>query len=258
MKTSQPEIIGILTPDDLDSTVVSLVEEAARLTAAGASIIEIDTLPDGPFHAEDPDDEVDVGLLVHGLTDAGYTVAVRTTSAHIAALALERGATWIADPSGATLDPEMGRVLSERGAHCMIGPWPAPGDPRRRGTEDENYAEGIVRNAARLLQAGVRGERIVVDSGVGARRDDPEPWRMLNHIDRLRRLGYPVLVDGCDRTLETLAPDGATDERLDDAAVALTLLATGARAWGIRTVRAGRVAGAIHRIFEPSTARIHQ
>jgi len=253
--TPQPIVVGILTPSTPDAEVGAMLQDALRLTVAGASIIELDTTPGGPFHG---DDGILLGMLVLGLTDLDLTVCVRTTDARVAGLAIDRGAAWIADPSGSTSDPEIARVVAAGGARCIIGPWPAPGEPRRRGTEDEIYAEGLVRNIARLLDAGVRSDRIVVDAGAGARRDDAEPWRMLNHIERLRSLGYPLIVDGSDLILDVISPDGATDEQLDDAAIAITILASGAKAWGIRTARVSRVGAALQRIFEPTTARISQ
>ncbi len=107
-----------------------------------------------------------------------------------------------------------------------------------------------MRNVAALLDAGVPSDRIVLHSGAGLTRDDAEPWRMLNHLDRLTALGYRVLVDGRDGIVEAMSADESV-ERVDDAAVGLTLLATGFDAWGIRARNVSRVVGALQRILEP-------
>jgi len=241
-------VIGIFAPVTTGADLSDLIGEAVAFHEAGADIVDLDTLPAGPFAAVDDDT---VALLVRGLVEGGIPVSVTTTSADIARLAVEHGASWIIDPSGTTADREMNAVAAGSSCGWVIGPWsPRRGDWYAGGDEADAYTDGLVRNLAALLDVGVRSERIVLHAGAGLAADDTEPWRMLNHLDRVAALGYPVLVDARDEILRAMTSDDSAD-RLDDVAVGLTVLATGLGAWGIRARSIGRVVGAVHRILEP-------
>jgi dihydropteroate synthase len=180
-------------------------------------------------------------------------VAITTTRARVAAIAADHGVGTIIDPSGATADPDMARALAELGIAIVIGPWGHPGSaglPELSGEEiEDRYAEGIVRNVAALLDAGVRSERLRIHAGAGLAATDGERWRMLNHLGRLAGLGYPVLVPATDEVLAAMVVD-ESEGALDDVATALTLLAIGSGSWAIRAHRVGRVEAAMQRILD--------
>ena len=241
-------VLGILAP--AGAGLVGLIRDAIALREAGADVVDLDALPGGAFAEADADT---IALLVRGLSEAGVPTSVATTSAEVAANAIEHGVGWILDPSAGSDDPAMRGVVAASRAGWIIGPWSPHGARGAGGEVAERYAEGLVRNIAGLLDAGVRPDRIVLDAGVGVSAADPEPWRMLNSLDRIAALGYPVLVDASEDTLAAVSSDDAED-RLEDAAVGLAVLAAGHAAWGVRTRRVGRVAGVVQRIAEPRQA----
>lgn len=241
-------VIGILSPAAVDGDVADLLREAEELHERGADLIDLDALPGGAFAGADDDT---IALLVRGLAEIGVPVSLTTTSAALAATAIGHGAGWILDPSGATADARMIEVVADSPAGWVIGPWsPRRGDWYPSGDEADLYTDGLVRNLAALLDAGVRSERIVLHAGAGISAADAEPWRMLNQLDRISALGYPVLIDARDEILAAMSSDDSA-ERLEDAAVGLAVLAAGRGAWGIRCRAVGRVAGAVQRILEP-------
>jgi len=241
-------VIGIFAPPAIDAGLAELIRDAVELHEDGADLVDLDTMPDGPFAGADDDT---IALLARGLSEAGVPVCVTTTSASIAQNAVDHGAAWINDPSGTTADPRMREVAAGPRAGWIVGPWSTRrADWYGGGGEADAYTDGLVRNLATLLDAGVRSDSIVLHAGAGLTADDDEPWRMLNHLDRISALGYPVLIDGRDDILAAMSSDDSA-ERLGDAAVGLTVLATGLRAWGIRVRSVGRVAGAIQRLLEP-------
>lgn len=248
---TRPEtrVVGILVPPGTDADPVALIREAMRLASSGADIVDLDLTPDGPLAglAEDR-----LALLVRGLGEAGIPVSVTTTRASIARIAVERGARWISDPSGATADPEMIRVARRPSlVGWAIGPWAIRRPVERHGSSAaDEYTDGLVRNLARLLAAGVRSDRIVLNASAGLSQTATDPWVMLGDLARVRALGYPVLVDARDEVLASMSADDSADG-LGDAAVGLAVLAVGARAWGIRTRAVERVATTVDRILEP-------
>ncbi|MBO9578505.1 MAG: dihydropteroate synthase, partial [Microbacteriaceae bacterium] len=241
-------VLGIFAPATIGAELADLIRDAAEFHEDGADVVDLDTLTGGPF-AEADDDTI--ALLVRGLTEIGIPTAVTTTRAAVAANAVEHGARWVIDPSGGTADAGMTAVAQSSAAGWVIGPWSTRrADWYGGGDEADAYTDGLVRNIAWLLDAGIRSDRIVLHVGAGISAEDPEPWRMLNHLDRVAALGYPLLIDGRDEILAAMSSED-TAERLGDAAVGLTILAAGRRAWGIRVREVGRVAGAMQRITAP-------
>ncbi|HWL02206.1 MAG TPA: dihydropteroate synthase [Microbacteriaceae bacterium] len=238
-------VIGILVPSSSDLDLSATIRQAIAFHGRGADIVDLDMLPGGPFAGIDEDA---VALLVRGLGEAGIPASVTTTDASVARIALAHGVRWIIDPSGTTADPEMFSVARRPSlAGWIIGPW-SPRLVAERGIDA--YNEGLVRNLAALLEAGVHSDRIVLNASAGLSATASDPWRMLNHLDRIKALGYPILIDARDELLASMSSDDSA-ARLEDAAVGLAVLAAGVGAWGIRTRGAERVAGAVQRILEP-------
>lgn len=249
-----PKVIGVLSPSD-DADVASLIEGALELRDLGADALELDATEHGAFAATDDDTFV---LLAAGLVDVGIDVCVATTRAELAVVAADHGVGTIIDPSGGHADPDMRAALAEIRAAIVIGPWGRPGSasaPVTSADVGDRYAEGILRNSAALLDAGIRSDRIRVHAGAGVSPQDADTWRMLGHLDRLTGLGYPLLISGTDDVLGAMVVDELDEERLDDAATAVAVLAVGAAAWGIRTNRIVRTAAAMHRMLDRAPSR---
>jgi len=253
-----PRIVGVFVPESSASTVPDLIREALAFRDLGADVLDLDTTPKGAFAEADDDLVV---LLAAGLVAADAEVSVTTTRARLAVIAADHGIGTIIDPSGGTADPEMPPALAELGAAVVVGPWrpgngeaaPAPGTaatPLTGSEIEDRYTAGILRNIAALLDAGVRSERIRVDAGAGLGPWDTERWRMLNHLERLGRLGYPVLVPAGEDVLAAMVLDESRASLLDDAATALTILTIGTGGWAIRSRRVARIETAVQRIVE--------
>ncbi len=253
--TARLTTIGVFVPSDPQAQLSALIREGLALQASGADVVDLDTLDigrlRGPF--ADADDDT-LALLVAGLVSVGIAVSVSTDRPDTAGLAAEHGARWIIDPSGGTavrLDPR----VAESDCRLVIGPW---GPPLPRSSVDlpGTYAERVLRNAARLLDAGYASDRICVDAGAGLGLDDPEPWRILNDLERLVTLGYPVLVPATEDLVDEMVAEESAEQRRDDAAIAIAALADGAGAWAVRTHRAGVVADVIRRMHaDPADIR---
>lgn len=245
-------VVAILTPSANDASAALIIREAVALRDAGADIVDLDTLPAGPFADADAST---LALVLRGLGEAGIPACVTTTQAWIARIALERGARWIMDPSGTTADPDMVHVARRPSfAGWVIGPWSTGTVPH--GDADvsaDAYMYGLVRNLASLLAAGVASDRIILNASAGLSATARDPWLMLGQLERVRALGYPVLVDGPDEVLASITSD-ESPKHLADAAVGLAVLAVGAHAWGIRTRAVSRVLESVGRMIEPRTS----
>lgn len=246
MEPQRIRIMAILESLEHGTDVGPLVEAGVRLHADGADIINVDTVtgswPDRP-------DRAALTRLVGGLVADGVQVAVTTTSADIAVVAADHGAELIIDPSGGVADPFMPRIVSAGGLGYVVGQWSIRHASAQHTTGEQSAADFIAaveRNVLTLLDAGVDRDRLVLDSGAGLFVDGDEEWRMLDHLDRLGLLGYPLLVDAArPLLLASLLPDDATDEQRDAAALAVGALAAEAGAWGIQVRNVARTSHAL-------------
>ena len=122
-------------------------------------------------------------------------------------------------------------------------------DMQSRASYADLAAEVVAELAEQVeaaLAAGIRRDRLALDPGFGFAKTGEHNWELLNRLDELDALGYPILY-GLSRKafLGSLlaAPDGTprpARER-DDASLALTTLLAWRRVWAVRVHRVGRV-----------------
>ncbi len=273
-------IMGILnaTPDSFSDggnhpTIAEAVARAHELARQGASIVDVGGESTRPGATPVPRDEEHARVIpvIRALAGTGITVSVDTIHAATARDAVLAGAAYINDVSGGTHDPEMLAVAAwasrEHGARFIIGHW--------RGFPDANYANSeyadVVTEVCDLLRAqadaavaaGVDRSRIVLDPGLGFDKTGPQCWLLLAELDRLRALGYPVLIGASRKRMLTEAladpagPGLATVSTERDLATSVvTALAAHSGVWGVRVhdVQGSAQALAIVRAWEQAEA----
>jgi dihydropteroate synthase len=147
------------------------------------------------------------------------------------------------DVSGGLADPAMATVVAEAGCVWILMHWRGHS---RRMQDLAVYADVVAevrdelrQRVAEATAAGVRGDRLVVDPGLGFAKRAEHNWALTRHLDELVRLGHPVLFAASRKSyLGSLlaAPDGTprpVDGR-EAATVATSVLAVAAGAWGVR------------------------
>jgi dihydropteroate synthase len=252
LASDHPVVVGVLnvTPDsfsdggrymDLDSAVA----HAVRLMDEGADLVDVGGESTRPgADRVDPETETRrVVPVIRELAAAGVPMSIDTTRAAVAAAALDAGASLVNDVSGGLADPDMARVVADAGCPWILMHWRG----HSRGMGDlAVYADVVKEVCAELAErvqaavaAGVDGERLILDPGLGFAKTAEHNWRLSAHLDAVMGLGLPVLVGtsrksylgrllaGPDGTPRPVAGRGA-------ATVATSLLAVAAGAWGVR------------------------
>lgn len=193
-----------VTPDSFSDGGRWLDPEAAvahgeRLRAAGADILDVggESTRPGAAAVDAAEERRRVVPVVEALAAAGARVSVDTMKAEVAAAALDAGATFVNDVS-ALRDPDMLPLVADRGCDvCLVH---MRGEPRTM-QEDPRYADVVdevraflAERAQAALDAGVGAERIVVDPGIGFGKTVDHNLELLDRLDELVALGFPVLV----------------------------------------------------------------
>jgi dihydropteroate synthase len=198
--------MGVLnvTPDSFSDgglycDVDSAVAHGHRLVAGGADIVDVGGESTRPGAEAVPVDiELDrVVPVVEALSGAGLVVSIDTTKPRVADAAVAAGAEIINDVSGMG-DHGMRRLAARTGVGVVV--MHMKGTPRTM-QDDPRYDDIVGEVAAHLgmraeacVEAGVARESICVDPGIGFGKTLAHNLELLNHLDVLAGLGFPVLV----------------------------------------------------------------
>jgi dihydropteroate synthase len=265
-------VMGILnlTPDSFSDggrhfsgsgvDVEAAVDAALEMAGDGADIIDVGGESTRPGAAAVPE-ELETARVVPVIEAirkrSPVPVSIDTTKAGTARAALYAGASIINDISGGTFDPGMYALAAETGAAMVL--MHIKGTPADMQA-DPSYGDVVAEVKAHLasladaaLRAGVPADRILLDPGIGFGKTAAHNMALINRLDALAALGYPVVL-GVSRkafigTLTGGAP--ATDRVEGSLAAAAIGIARGAsiiRAHDVKaTRRAALVADAILR-----------
>lgn len=238
-------VMGVVnaTPDSFSDGfpgAEAALQHGLRLLAEGADLLDVGGESTRPGAERVPEREELRRVLpvVRGLAEAGAVVSVDTTRASVAAAALEAGAQLVNDVSGGLADPAMLPLVAAAGVPYVVMHWRGhSADMQSRAQYADVVAEvcaelGQRRDAA--LAAGVAGERIVLDPGLGFAKQPEHSWALVRALPALAALGHPLLVGASRKAFLGVLLDGRPPGERDHATAALTVLAAQAGAWAVR------------------------
>ncbi|MEY4137008.1 MAG: dihydropteroate synthase [Actinomycetota bacterium] len=252
MAVSGPLIVGVLntTPDSFsdggrfpDSSMA--IAEGIRLHAQGAHIIDVGGESTRPGATRISGDEEcgRVIPVINGLVAAGIPVSIDTMRASTACAAVEHGACLVNDVSGGLADPAMLPAVAELGVPIILMHWRAHSHEMQNwASYDDVVSEVVAGIGARVdaaQAAGITRDRIIIDPGLGFAKEADHNWALLQGLDSLTELGFPVLVGASrKRFLGALLADEAGNPRepreRDGASAVISALAAEHGAWAVR------------------------
>ena len=203
LKPNKTYVMGILnvTPDSFSdggkyADADAALQHAGELIAEGADVIDVGGESTRPgFEAVDAAEELERILpVITGIWQKyPVPISVDTRKTEVAAAALDAGADIINDISFLE-DPAMAKLVALRQCGYVL--------MHNRKTEDEDFIGKVCRDfeekTAVLLAAGVNREQIMLDPGIGFNKTYEQNLELLQNLDAIVRLGYPVLL-GCSR-----------------------------------------------------------
>ncbi len=138
-------------------------------------------------------------------------VSLDTYKAAVAKEGIQAGADLLNDIWGLQYDPVMGKIVADSGvAYCLM-------HNRDKITEEMDadlFIEQMKEDAKRALDAGIKKERIILDPGVGFAKTQEQNLMTIANLDRLKALGYPVLLGTSRKSVIGYVLDVPTDKRL--------------------------------------------
>jgi dihydropteroate synthase len=202
-----PQLMGVVnvTPNSFSDGGLYLDPEAAiahgeELARAGAAILDVGGESTRPGAEEVPEDEElrRVEPVVAGLAGGEATVSIDTSKAAVAAAALDAGAEIVNDVTALCGDPGMAALCAERDAtvvlmHMRGTPRTMQDEPRYDDVVDDVRAFLAARVEA-AIAAGVGGERIWLDPGIGFGKTAEHNLELLRRLGEIRELGRPLVI----------------------------------------------------------------
>jgi dihydropteroate synthase len=202
-------LMGILnvTPDSFSDggqfdRLDAAIAQAQSMAQAGADILDIGGQSTRPGAVQiDLAEELDrVIPVIESLRQAGFDlpISVDTTRSAVAQAAIEAGADWVNDISGASFDPEMLPMVARLGVPIVL--------MHLRGTPQTmqsltDYADlageiaiALMERVDAAIAAGVQTDQIILDPGIGFAKTADQNYELLRNLPRLAELGYPLLV----------------------------------------------------------------
>lgn len=214
-------VMGILnvTPDSFSdggryNHLDAALKHTEQMIKDGAAIIDVGGESTRPGHEKITDqEEIDRILPVIEKIKQEFSVPVSldTYKAAVAKEGIQAGADLLNDIWGLQYDTAMGKIVADSGvAYCLM-------HNRDKITEEMDadlFIEQMKEDAKRALDAGIKKERIILDPGVGFAKTQEQNLMTIANLDRLKALGYPVLLGTSRKSVIGYVLDVPTDKRL--------------------------------------------
>lgn len=246
-------VMGIVnvTPDSFSdggtfATAREAVAAGLLMVDQGADILDVGGESTRPGASPVPAaEEIDrVVPVIEPLAAAGAVVSVDTMKPEVAEVAIAAGARIVNDVFGLRAQG-MAELCAGTGVGVVI--MHMAGTPRTMQA-DPRYDDVVLDVAGFLreridaaLRAGVAGEAIVVDPGIGFGKTSTHNLELLGGLGTLRSLGYPVMVGTSRKSFLGAITGRELDERDVASAVSAALAVTaGAAVVRVHNVPFGR------------------
>jgi len=197
------------------------LEHALRLKEEGADVIDIGGSSSRPG-AKLLDSREEIYRVIPVVKElvkrVGIPISVDTTWSSTARVALDAGVTWINDISAGRLDRLMASIAGYSG--CTVVLTHSRNTPETM--QNEPVYENVVAEVASELTAaieqfkdtGVSERKIIIDPGFGFAKTSEHNIALLNSLDRIARLGFPLMVGTSRKSFIGKITGRPVDERL--------------------------------------------
>ena len=235
--------MGILniTPDSFadggkHDTYEKAVARGLEMISEGVDIIDIggESTRPGAERVSAAEEQARVIPVIEKLSQSGIPISIDTMRAETAELAITAGASIVNDVSGGAADDLMHEVVAEIGCPYILMHW-------RGHSKDMNknafYGDVVKEVIAELntqieaaLRSGIAKNNLIIDPGLGFAKDAQHNWEILNRIEEITDLGFPVLIGGSRKRFL----GGETPDEREAATIKLTKSLLAKKIWGVR------------------------
>ncbi|CAB4783829.1 unannotated protein [freshwater metagenome] len=243
MSGTQMKIMGILnvTPDSFadggrHDTYEKAVARGLEMISEGVDIIDIggESTRPGATRVSAAEEQARVIPVIEKLAQSGVPISIDTMRAQTAELAITAGASIVNDVSGGLADDLMHETVAEMGCPYILMHWRGHSkDMNNRALYDDVVKEVIAELSIQIeaaLRSGIAKNNLIIDPGLGFAKDAPHNWEILDRLEEIIELGYPVLIGASRKRFL----GGETPDERETATIELTKSLLAKNIWGVR------------------------
>jgi dihydropteroate synthase len=250
---SRTFIMGILnlTPDsfsgdgllqktgEFQHNLDEILVKARSFVANGADIIDVggeSTRPGAQSVGADEEMRRVIPVVSTLADNLDVIISIDTYKASVAEAAVRAGAHIINDVWGFHADPELAGVAAKYRTPVILmhnrSSW-ANAEIKERlggryvGIPYDNLMEDVKRELLESVNiaqsAGIAADQIIIDPGIGFGKSVEQNLELVNRIDEIRALGYPVLLGPSRKSFIGYTLDLPPDQRLEGTAAAVAI-----------------------------------
>lgn len=213
-------VMGILnvTPDSFSdggsyTSIDKAMEQTEKMIQQGADIIDVGGESARPGHVQIGDEE-EIKRVVPVIREIkkkfDIPVSIDTYKSAVAKAALEAGADLLNDIWGFRYDEKMAELAAEYDVPvCLMH--------NRDNLDYDDFMEDVKKDLQISLDIaekyGVKKENIMLDPGVGFGKTYEQNLMVMNHLEEIVDMGYPVLLGTSRKSVIGLTLDLPVDER---------------------------------------------
>ncbi|MCI0554766.1 MAG: dihydropteroate synthase [Anaerolineae bacterium] len=216
------------------------LQQAKEFLSNGADILDIggeSTRPGSqPVSADEEMDRVIpvIEAIVKEFPDA--LISIDTYKAKVAEAAFNTGAHILNDVWALRADPELASVAAAFGVPVILmhnRSNPASVEVREQlgnayiGSDYQNLIEDVKRellvSVDLAVKAGVEESHIILDPGIGFGKTREHNLELINRLDEIRALGYPVLLGTSRKSFIGFTLDLPADQRVEGTAATVAI-----------------------------------
>jgi dihydropteroate synthase len=163
-------------------------------------------------------------------------ISIDTYKAHVAEEAVKAGANIINDVWGLRADPALANIAAKYKTPVILmhnRSNPASVEVRAQlgnayiGSEYQNLVEDVKRelmdSVTLARAAGISDGRIILDPGIGFGKTVAHNLELINRLDEIRALGFPVLLGPSRKSFIGFTLDLPADQRVEGTAAAIAI-----------------------------------
>ena len=215
-------VMGILnvTPDSFSdggkfNEVDLALERARQMVKEGADIIDIggeSTRPGAEYVCAEEEIKRVVDIIKAIKSELDVLISIDTYKAKTAEEAIKAGADIINDVWGFKKDKEMAKVAKKYNVPCIL----------MHNREEKAYNNlmndivlDLIESINIALDAGVDRDKIILDPGIGFAKTYEENLIVMDNLEKIIDLGFPVLLATSRKSMIGLALDLPVDKRVE-------------------------------------------
>ena len=215
-------IMGILnvTPDSFSdggkfNQMDAALYHAEEMIRDGADIVDVGGESTRPGHTVISDDEEisRVAPVIEAIKSRfDIPVSIDTYKGKVTEAALKAGADLVNDIWGFKFDHKVAELTAQYGAACCLM-------HNRSEPTYQDYLNDVVSDLKECVRiakdVGISDDKIILDPGVGFGKTYQMNLEIINHVDMLHSLGFPILLGTSRKSVIGQTLNLPTDQRVE-------------------------------------------